>query len=77
MVFTEPVSLMSDGLLKPLNDDGVLDLLAYLLSRGNKNDAMFKYKKWLCLGLIFPEARRDLDESRQRENGLDTQPAFD
>ncbi|HWB09245.1 MAG TPA: c-type cytochrome [Pirellulales bacterium] len=37
-----PVSLMPDGLLKPLNDDEVLDLLAYLLSRGNKNDALFR-----------------------------------
>lgn len=37
-----PVSLMPDGLLKPLNQDEVLDLLAYLLSRGNKKDAMFR-----------------------------------
>lgn len=37
-----PVSLMPDGLLKPLNDDEVLDLLAYLLSRGDKKDPMFK-----------------------------------
>ncbi|MGH7138489.1 MAG: c-type cytochrome, partial [Pirellulales bacterium] len=37
-----PVSLMPDGLLKPLNQDEVLDLLSYLLSRGNKNDAMFR-----------------------------------
>ncbi|HQU42512.1 MAG TPA: c-type cytochrome, partial [Pirellulales bacterium] len=37
-----PVSLMPDGLLKPLNDEEVLDLLAYLLSRGNKKDAMFR-----------------------------------
>jgi putative heme-binding domain-containing protein len=36
------VSLMPDGLLKPLNDDEVLDLLAYLLSRGHKNDSVFK-----------------------------------
>ncbi|HET6881346.1 MAG TPA: c-type cytochrome [Pirellulales bacterium] len=40
-----PVSLMPDGLLKPLNQDEVLDLLAYLLSRGNKNDPMFKRSK--------------------------------
>jgi putative heme-binding domain-containing protein len=39
---TSPVSLMPDGLLKPLNQDEVLDLLAYLLSRGNKQDAMFR-----------------------------------
>lgn len=38
-----PTSLMPDGLLKPLNQDEVLDLLAYLLSRGNKNDPMFKH----------------------------------
>lgn len=37
-----PVSLMPDGLLKPLNQDEVLDLLAYLLSRGNKKDPMFR-----------------------------------
>jgi hypothetical protein len=29
-------------LLKPLNQDEVLDLLAYLLSRGNAQDAMFR-----------------------------------
>ena len=39
------VSLMPDGLLKPLNQDEVLDLLAYLLSRGNKNDPVFKRSK--------------------------------
>jgi putative heme-binding domain-containing protein len=37
-----PVSLMPDGLLKPLNQDELLDLLAYLLSRGDKNNPMFK-----------------------------------
>ncbi len=36
-----PVSLMPKELLKPLNKDEVLDLLAYLLSRGNPNDASF------------------------------------
>ena len=40
-----PVSLMPDGLLKPLNDDEVLDLLAYLLSRGNKNDPVFRKQR--------------------------------
>lgn len=35
------VSLMPKDLLKPLNKDEVLDLLAYLLSRGNPNDPMF------------------------------------
>ena len=37
-----PVSLMPGDLLKPLNQDEVLDLLAYLLSRGNKGDPMFR-----------------------------------
>ncbi|HXT58943.1 MAG TPA: c-type cytochrome, partial [Pirellulales bacterium] len=37
-----PISLMPKDLLKPLSQDEVLDLLAYLLSRGNKNDPMFR-----------------------------------
>lgn len=37
-----PVSLMPKDLLKQLNEKEVLDLMAYLLSRGNPNDAMFK-----------------------------------
>ena len=37
-----PTSTMPDGLLKPLNDDEVLDLLAYLLSRGDPGHAMFR-----------------------------------
>ncbi|HZV05025.1 MAG TPA: c-type cytochrome [Gemmataceae bacterium] len=36
------VSLMPEGLLKPLNDNEVLDLLAYLLSRGDPNSPMFR-----------------------------------
>jgi putative heme-binding domain-containing protein len=36
------VSLMPKDLLKTLNEDEVRDLLAYLLSRGNPSDAMFK-----------------------------------
>ena len=36
------VSLMPKDLLKQLNQDEVLDLLAYLLSRGNARDPMFK-----------------------------------
>ncbi len=36
-----PISLMPKGLLEPLNQDEVLDLIAFLLSRGNKNDPMF------------------------------------
>ncbi|MCH8922541.1 MAG: c-type cytochrome [Planctomycetes bacterium] len=35
------VSLMPNDLIKPLNRDEVLDLMAYLLSRGNPNDRMF------------------------------------
>lgn len=37
-----PVTLMPKELLNPLNQDEVLDLLAYLLSRGNPNDPMFR-----------------------------------
>ena len=37
-----PVSLMPKDLLKPLNENEVLDLLAYLLSRGNPRDPMFR-----------------------------------
>lgn len=36
------VSLMPADLLKPLNDDEVLDLLAYLLSRGDPGHPMFR-----------------------------------
>jgi putative heme-binding domain-containing protein len=35
-------SLMPEGLLKELNDNEVLDLLAYLLSRGDPNHPMFR-----------------------------------
>ena len=37
-----PVSLMPDKLLGSLNRDEVLDLFAYLLSRGDANDPMFR-----------------------------------
>lgn len=37
-----PVSLMPADLLKSLNENEVLDLMAYLLSRGDPNHAMFK-----------------------------------
>jgi putative heme-binding domain-containing protein len=37
-----PVSLMPEGLLDTLDRDEVLDLTAYLLSRGDRNDPMFK-----------------------------------
>lgn len=37
-----PISLMPKDLLKTLNENEVFDLLAYLLSRGNAKDPMFK-----------------------------------
>jgi putative heme-binding domain-containing protein len=37
-----PLSLMPADLLKPLNENEVLDLLAYLLSRGDANHPLFK-----------------------------------
>ena len=39
-----PVSLMPDKLLEPLGEDEVLDLFAYILSRGDQGDAMFRKK---------------------------------
>jgi putative heme-binding domain-containing protein len=36
------VSMMPEGLLDTFNEDEVLDLMAYLLSRGDRNHAMFK-----------------------------------
>jgi len=38
-------SLMPDGLLDTLQDDEVLDLMAFLLSRGDRNLPMFRGKK--------------------------------
>jgi len=37
-----PVSMMPEGLLNTLNQDEVLDLAAYLLSRGDRNSPMFR-----------------------------------
>jgi putative heme-binding domain-containing protein len=37
-----PISLMPVGLLRPLNEREVLDLMAYLLSRGDAKDPMFR-----------------------------------
>ena len=37
-----PVSMMPEGLLDTLDRDELLDLVAYLLSRGDRNDAMFQ-----------------------------------
>jgi len=36
-----PVSLMPKDLLKTLNEKEVLDLLAYVLSRGNSREAFY------------------------------------
>lgn len=41
-VLDSSVSIMPKDLLKPLNQDEVMDLLAYLLSRGNEKDRMFR-----------------------------------
>jgi putative heme-binding domain-containing protein len=38
-----PVSMMPKGLLDTLHEDEVLDLMAFLLSRGNRNDPMFAH----------------------------------
>ena len=43
-------SLMPKDLLKPLNENEALDLLAYLLSRGNPQDPMFKKR---CTGIVY------------------------
>ena len=40
-VLPSNVSIMPSNLLKPLNQDEVLDLLAYLLSRGDEKNGMF------------------------------------
>jgi putative heme-binding domain-containing protein len=37
-----PVSMMPEGLLDTLNRDEVLDLMAYILSRGDRNQDVFK-----------------------------------
>ena len=39
------VSIMPSNLLKPLNQNEVLDLLAYLLSRGDEKSGMFRQQK--------------------------------
>jgi hypothetical protein len=36
------LSMMPTGLLDTLKEDEVLDLMAYMLSRGDRNHAMFK-----------------------------------
>ena len=37
-----PVSMMPEGLLNTLKEDEILDLMAYLLSRGDRKSVMFK-----------------------------------
>ena len=39
-----PTSIMPENLLNPLSKDEVLDLFAYVLSRGDKNDPVFRKK---------------------------------
>lgn len=39
-----PISMMPTGLVDTLNRDEVLDLVAYLLSRGDRTNAMFRKK---------------------------------
>jgi putative heme-binding domain-containing protein len=39
---TSKVSMMPTGLLDVLKEDEVLDLIAYLLSRGDRKNAMFE-----------------------------------
>ncbi|HXG13256.1 MAG TPA: c-type cytochrome [Gemmataceae bacterium] len=41
-VETSKVSMMPTGLLDTLKEDEILDLLAFLLSRGNRSDPMFR-----------------------------------
>jgi hypothetical protein len=36
------VSMMPEGLLDPFQKDEILDLVAYLLSRGDRQNKMFK-----------------------------------
>lgn len=44
LIDPSPTSMMPAKLLDSLNEDEVLDLIAYLLSRGNERDAMFRSK---------------------------------
>ncbi|MEX1094613.1 MAG: c-type cytochrome [Planctomycetales bacterium] len=50
-------SLMPADLLKPLNEEELLDLTAYLLSRGNHQDAMFAGEKPATGGNGAPPSR--------------------
>ena len=37
-----PVAMMPEGLLSTLHEDEINDLVAYLLSRGDRENAMFR-----------------------------------
>jgi hypothetical protein len=39
---TSKVSMMPAGLIDTFQEDEILDLLAYILSRGDRDNAMFK-----------------------------------
>jgi len=41
-IVTSKVSMMPAGLLDTLKEDEILDLVAFLLSRGDRKHAMFK-----------------------------------
>ena len=45
---------MPQGLLKPLGEQEVLDLLAYLLSRGNSQDPLYLSAKTLLPKELAP-----------------------
>jgi hypothetical protein len=38
------ISLMPEGLLDPLTEEEILDLLAYVLSGGDRDNRMFSYR---------------------------------
>ena len=58
-----PVSLMPEGLLNTLKEDEVLDLMAYLLSRGDRQNAMFAARD-----VPFPRARFSSAEAQPQIN---------
>ena len=49
-----PVSMMPEGLLDTLDRDEILDLVAYLLSRGDRKNGMFGRGVWLRLHTVAP-----------------------
>ena len=59
-----PVSLMPEGLLNTLKEDEVLDLMAYLLSRGDRQNAMFKRSEVRFRGsMLSAEARSRINQA--------------